>query len=414
MKIAVIDYFANVGGGRRYTASLVKGLKYCNPEIEIKFVSSKKALNNQSFGNLDGFVSEQVGLTTSETLRAQIPNGRIHGIPGTWRAKMGVQQFLLKTRYALGSQIARAVQDADVLFFAWPDFHVTFPIQKPFALTVHDLIWRHNDLVTQAQVTRLNQNAASLLQRSSAVITLTPSMRREVDEAFPGSAQKTRVIYSPLPELPRGLSSPARDKWLSLQHVRSPFVLVVGGLWAHKNHLTLLQAIARLKQEHTAIQLVCTGQYTDEAFGSQPAATRWGLAKTLRELANNLGLESGKDVIGLGSTSDIELATLYEAATCFVAPSTYEGGSLPMLEAVAHQCPVACSDISVFRDIASYFQLTPRFFVPTNADALATEIARILEQPISRTECKEMAQRVKQRTWRDAAQEYLGVLYEIA
>lgn len=85
-----------------------------------------------------------------------------------------------------------------------------------------------------------------------------------------------------------------------------------------------------------------------------------------------------------------------------------------MLEAVAHQCPVACSDISVFRDIASYFQLTPRFFVPTNADALATEIARILEQPISRTECKEMAQRVKQRTWRDAAQEYLGVLYEIA
>ena len=59
------------------------------------------------------------------------------------------------------------------------------------------------------------------------------------------------------------------------------------------------------------------------------------------------------------TASDAELQRLYGTATALVSCSAAEGFGLPVLEAMAHGCPVIVSDIAVYREVAgdagSYF-----------------------------------------------------------
>ena len=54
----------------------------------------------------------------------------------------------------------------------------------------------------------------------------------------------------------------------------------------------------------------------------------------------------------LGHVSDEELAQLYSGALVSVYPSLYEGFGLPILEAMACDCPVVCSNRSSMPEVA--------------------------------------------------------------
>jgi len=58
-------------------------------------------------------------------------------------------------------------------------------------------------------------------------------------------------------------------------------------------------------------------------------------------------------VVFTGNISGAELNYLYEQSDIVLFPSEYEGLGLPVLEALEHARPVACSDIAVFREISS-------------------------------------------------------------
>ena len=44
--------------------------------------------------------------------------------------------------------------------------------------------------------------------------------------------------------------------------------------------------------------------------------------------------------------------SLYNSAAAFIFPSSHEGFGLPIIESMKAECPVVCSDIPVFREIA--------------------------------------------------------------
>ena len=54
----------------------------------------------------------------------------------------------------------------------------------------------------------------------------------------------------------------------------------------------------------------------------------------------------------LDFVNDDDLSTLYTHAQCFVLPSLYEGFGLPVLEAMAHECPIVVSNVSSIPEIA--------------------------------------------------------------
>ena len=66
-----------------------------------------------------------------------------------------------------------------------------------------------------------------------------------------------------------------------------------------------------------------------------------------------------------GRISRDELVRLYRGAAALVFPSLYEGFGMPVLEAMACGCPVACSNVTSLPEVAGD---AARLFDPRDAD----------------------------------------------
>jgi len=136
------------------------------------------------------------------------------------------------------------------------------------------------------------------------------------------------------------------------------FWLYVAHLYAHKNHLRLLEAYHQLKQQNFPVwPLVLRGD-------TQKAENQVKLAVT------QLGLE--EDIIFLPRLKESELCALYSAATALIFPSLYEGGGIPVVEALACGCPVVASRIPAVQEYAGD---AAHYFDPLDSQSIATAIA---------------------------------------
>ena len=127
----------------------------------------------------------------------------------------------------------------------------------------------------------------------------------------------------------------------------------------HKNLLRLLEAHARLDAASRPV-LVLPGYPTPHEQELVQRARALGTLDHVR-LPHWLGRD--------------DLDGLYAIATAFVFPSLYEGFGLPVLEAMRHGVPVACSDRSSLPEVAGDAAL---LFDPENVDALTGVLRRLL------------------------------------
>jgi len=119
---------------------------------------------------------------------------------------------------------------------------------------------------------------------------------------------------------------------------REPYFLYVGTRSSYKNWLQLLRATGRCAETVGLPSLICAG--------GGPAT------ESERELIHQFGLTG---CVHFMSPDDQELAALYAGATAVLVPSLAEGFSLPLVEALAFDVPVICSDIPVHQEIGGGF-----------------------------------------------------------
>ncbi len=165
--------------------------------------------------------------------------------------------------------------------------------------------------------------------------------------------------------------------------MKTPYFLYVGNAYPHKNLEILIDAFAALGGDTT---LVLVGK--DDYFYK-----RLKQSERVKTLGNRIVFKT--------SVSDRELGSLYRDAQAFVFPSLMEGFGLPAIEALAHGCPVICSDIPVFHEILGE---AATYFDPNDVDRLTKILAVALEK-----RPRVDGSIVKKYSWQKMAKETLSV-----
>ncbi len=126
-------------------------------------------------------------------------------------------------------------------------------------------------------------------------------------------------------------------------------------------------------------------------------------------LIEAMGLRSR--IVNRERLSDAQLAAEYAGARCFIFPSLLEGFGLPILEAQANRCPLVCSDIPVFREVAGEAAI---FFDPRLGESLARVVAAASETEARHRLVEAGNENYRRFSWDRAAQQTLSVYEEAA
>lgn len=145
------------------------------------------------------------------------------------------------------------------------------------------------------------------------------------------------------------------------------FLFYPANRWGHKNHDALLRALRRLKREKgRAFSLVLTGHDVEGGYPVERMAAEYGV---------------GSQVFNAGYVSPEGLAWLYRNAAMTVFPSLFEGFGLPLVEAMAAECPVACSRAASLPEIGDD---AVEYFDPYSEGEIAAAIERLYDDPARR------------------------------
>lgn len=210
---------------------------------------------------------------------------------------------------------------------------------KPGVVTVHDLLM-FND--PNAYGIFKGAYYRFMLSRTAKnAIFFTPvseTTAQDISKRFGVPDKRISVVRNALSEEFVPATSDTVKRFRHKYRLPQQFWLYVAHYYPHKNHRRLFKSYAKLKLQQPATwPLVLRGEKNGKD-----------------ELIKRLLTESGimKDVIWLPRLSDGEMPILYSATTALVFPSLFEGGGIPVMEAMGCGCPVVASDIPTTHEFA--------------------------------------------------------------
>ena len=183
-----------------------------------------------------------------------------------------------------------------------------------------------------------------------------------------------------------------------------PTLLCVATLTPRKGHLTLIRALALLKDLDW--RLSCVG-----SFDRDPETTR-----RVRDEVTVSGLAARVSFVG--ELNDGELSPYYSAADLFVLPTEYEGYGMAVAEAIAHGLPVISTPTGGIPALLRVDLGHPAGILvePGDVQALAAALRRLVASPDERKRFMYGAwgSRMHLRSWKAAAEAMASVLVDVA
>src|SRR3954469_24578715 len=187
----------------------------------------------------------------------------------------------------------------------------------PLVVTVHDMI--HERFGAGSTALRWGKRLA--VHRAALIVTPSRATASDVTAFFPGVGSKVITI-------PWGVSQVFLDDVPEGRQVEDrPFLLYVGARSGYKN-LPVLVRTLESASDLDEFRLVLAG--------GEPL-----LEAERQELTHALG--DRERLAHVTSPTDEALRELYDRAAVSVVTSRCEGFGLPLLEAMARGCPVACA-----------------------------------------------------------------------
>jgi glycosyltransferase involved in cell wall biosynthesis len=206
-------------------------------------------------------------------------------------------------------------------------------LNTPTVLTVHDVVHRVAPQTMDFSAlwaTRLF--FASSLAKADAIVSNSAGTAERLVASF---GYKTAAVVRPgLSEVFQPHPEAHTDSVLTRHGVERPYLLSVCTWEPRKGIETLIRAFLGMKAE---------GQLADHKLVL--VGERGWKDSPIIELAR-----SSESIVSLGYVDDISLAGLYNGASAFIYPSSYEGFGMPVLEARACGTRVVTSDTPELRE----------------------------------------------------------------
>jgi glycosyltransferase involved in cell wall biosynthesis len=398
------------GGVAHATLGLVKALgKLQGPEVYYLIVENQEQYDwlsphvgpNQRIVDKRDWLEERAALRKAEISPAHALVRRILK-PGIRRATHLIRRVLDEPeppswpRVQLSDGFYENLR-CDVLHF--PSQHFVLSA-VPTVYTPHDLQHLHYpQFFTPKELVRRETVYPAGCHFARTVIAGTKWIKDDIVKQYALSPDKVQVIpwappTSTHPEPTEDEIAEVRTKY----GLEPPFAFYPAAVWPHKNHITLLEAIAYLRNRRgLVVRLVCTGSLEDHYW-----VHHWPkVDMRMREL------RLGDQVKFLGFVDEMHMRAIYRQAEFLVLPSLFEADSCPIHEAWLEGLPVTCSNVTALPDQVRDAAL---LFDPRNVEDLAQALARMAtEGGLRRRLVEQGHRRVRDFDWDRTARAYRAV-----
>src|ERR1700735_4930645 len=231
-------------------------------------------------------------------------------------------------------------------------------------------------------------------RRADHVLANTELTKTEICKFMKVSDDKVTVIGEALYDVYSPVSvqdaQPIREKY----GLEQDYILFVSLLYPYKNVATLIKAFKRLVETGKDLRLAIVGRGFE------------GHQAKLQASTNEAGLSDRVKFLGFVPTED--LPAIYSAARAFIFPSLVETFGKPLVEAMQCGAPIVASNVSCIPEVLGGAGM---LVDPTDAEQMATAIARVIEDPDLRRHLIERGlKRSQDFSWERGAEATLGLI----
>jgi hypothetical protein len=339
-------------GGRHYPIYLVKALLLHRGHSEAFDVSVlvRGADELQQYEALAG------QLRTCDFLEARLAKGSIAS---------RIRQRIKRARGWVNPRFEELVDALE------PTFVYPFTSQVvPSADWIPDFQYHHHpDRMSKVEIADRERQFSAIAKNARQVVLSSFEAERDCLEVFPNTRGRTAVLQFRTFADTDALAADPRAV-VAKYHLPERFALISNWLLPTKNHLLVLEALARMPAAaRKSVHVVCTGEiydYRNPGFYNQFLT---GL--------HTLGLREQISVLGV--IPKIDQTQLLRAATLYLQPSLFEGWNTSVEDARMFGKRILLSDIGVHREQAPPNSV---YFDPHDSADLAEKLQAAMALPV--------------------------------
>lgn len=253
----------------------------------------------------------------------------------------------------------------------FPYFSVPVFYNKPYIITVHDLIINHFPTGKASSLpfpfyTLKRFGYSFVLKKSiqAAKCIISPSEATKAEIVDHYKAKKDKVIVTP-----EGIDESISDFEPVIFKKKNPYFLYVGNGYPHKNLERLLDAFKVFSIKHPVFSIKLVGK--EDYF--------------YKRLKDYVSKKDIKNVEFLGYATDTQLSRFYREAKATFMPSLMEGFGLTALEAMKMGSLVAVSKIPSLEEVCKNHSF---YFNPTDVLSIVKVMEEVFAIPDEEREKK--------------------------